>query len=732
MFKQQGDLLLYNTENGGDILIENGIATMEPGLETSVYSSLFTAPKWWGQTYEGNFIKALQRVPLTPRSLIIITRAAEADLAWLLTDRVADRVEVQGFIVGPKRLDITVEVDGRTVGPYTINFTESFDLQPDRPDQPPEPPEPPAPVIPPNESFALTKAAVDGDNLRIYTYDPVTESATETFKALTSDIFALGWKVGQADQSGFFPFARRKENVTDYEIVIYQIDRDAGTLTEKATFQLVGKGFDAARIVTTIAQKFQGKMLFYVGGLAADDTQLRLFSYDPDSNAIAVEGTVDNENYSAGGDSFLLDLNKYGHLGAYRPDAGGVYRLWYGHGSTYVEGSQFGYWGSGNKSGDMAISPTAADLYIGRPILGSDFNQVIDGRFEKLTIAGGTPSGGDADGCDFSADGRFLVSTANTLKAISVYSLDYSTQPYSPVFERQFLYDDAGVGANFEEIFITADQKYIVVRVNGDTDPVNDQIRWFAVGPNFETLDEVVEWRQEITTSTFELQRLNGAPYSPQVPAPREDGDAYAGPLESASAITISYPTGAQEGDRLVLSVFARSAVTTPSGWSLVEFADRTAGGFTNMSYVFTREYDGVATDLTITQAAANRMIASMTAYEPSTVVDSGVLIDNASPGTAIPPIQGAGEKFTILGAGLPAGRLVITGTTVFSAGVGALTNIRVDAADRQASPANIVDNRLAVAEVEVAENEGNINAICYSATTTDCFTASYLRLAPK
>lgn len=142
MADHQGDILLENTADGGDILIEGGIATMTPGLETSVYASLFTDPGWWGAEFDGNLAKAIRDTALTSSTRLTFEEAAEADLAWLIEDGIAERVEVQALIVGPKRLQLAVEIDGEQAGPYSINFAESFDSEPNRPEQPPTPPPP--------------------------------------------------------------------------------------------------------------------------------------------------------------------------------------------------------------------------------------------------------------------------------------------------------------------------------------------------------------------------------------------------------------------------------------------------------------------------------------------------------------------------------------------------------------------------------------------------------------
>ena len=47
--QQQGDVLLFQTENDGDISATNGVIEMTGDLRTAVYLSLFGGQsEWWG------------------------------------------------------------------------------------------------------------------------------------------------------------------------------------------------------------------------------------------------------------------------------------------------------------------------------------------------------------------------------------------------------------------------------------------------------------------------------------------------------------------------------------------------------------------------------------------------------------------------------------------------------------------------------------------------------------
>lgn len=125
MSGQQGDLVFVNTLEGGDLVFENGLFTMDGGLQTAVYISLFTR-SWWADGFGGNLARRIAETPLTSASRPTFERAAERDLAWLIREGVATSVRVTARIPASKRLDLDVEVDGRDVGRWSINWENFF------------------------------------------------------------------------------------------------------------------------------------------------------------------------------------------------------------------------------------------------------------------------------------------------------------------------------------------------------------------------------------------------------------------------------------------------------------------------------------------------------------------------------------------------------------------------------------------------------------------------------
>lgn len=126
---QQGDVLLFQTDNDGDINVVDGIVEMSGGLDTSVYLSLFggnedddglnDAATWWAnldetetaRQYRSETQNLLQSIPATSANLLRVEDAATRDLAWLITEKVASSVTVSASIPGVNRIKLTINIE---------------------------------------------------------------------------------------------------------------------------------------------------------------------------------------------------------------------------------------------------------------------------------------------------------------------------------------------------------------------------------------------------------------------------------------------------------------------------------------------------------------------------------------------------------------------------------------------------------------------------------------------
>jgi phage gp46-like protein len=132
MIDFQGDLLLYSTDDGGEIdLDENNIFSNDTGFETAIYLSLFCGNEqdngsestknleYWGNKLETNepnnkLTSRLQNIikgyPATPGNINKVKSAVNNDLAWMISDGIIDSLEITATI--PTRNRLNLEING--------------------------------------------------------------------------------------------------------------------------------------------------------------------------------------------------------------------------------------------------------------------------------------------------------------------------------------------------------------------------------------------------------------------------------------------------------------------------------------------------------------------------------------------------------------------------------------------------------------------------------------------
>lgn len=132
MAEQQGDVSLFQTNDDGNITVEGGIVTMGGGLETSAYLSLFggnedddgrddNLANWWAnidevdpaREYHSETQNLLQALPATTGNLRRIEDAANRDLSWFITNKVASTVNVVASIPGINKIKLTIDIEAQ-------------------------------------------------------------------------------------------------------------------------------------------------------------------------------------------------------------------------------------------------------------------------------------------------------------------------------------------------------------------------------------------------------------------------------------------------------------------------------------------------------------------------------------------------------------------------------------------------------------------------------------------
>lgn len=127
---QQGDVLLFQTNDDGEINVEDGIVEMSGGLETAAYLSLFggneqddgreqNALGWWGnldelaseRQYVSETQYLLRSLPLSTGNLLQLKGAVERDLEWMLEQNIASSITVDVSIPAVNKIQIDIKVE---------------------------------------------------------------------------------------------------------------------------------------------------------------------------------------------------------------------------------------------------------------------------------------------------------------------------------------------------------------------------------------------------------------------------------------------------------------------------------------------------------------------------------------------------------------------------------------------------------------------------------------------
>jgi phage gp46-like protein len=141
---QQGDVLLFQTNDDGDITVVNGVVDMTGGFETAAYLSLFggnddddgrpeNSEKWWGNLseidpafqYTSRTQNILKAIPSTSANLKRIEDAVKEDLQWFLDKGIASLIEVAVSIpaLNRVRIDINISAEGEESSfSFTLNW----------------------------------------------------------------------------------------------------------------------------------------------------------------------------------------------------------------------------------------------------------------------------------------------------------------------------------------------------------------------------------------------------------------------------------------------------------------------------------------------------------------------------------------------------------------------------------------------------------------------------------
>jgi phage gp46-like protein len=98
------DMRLEAEPLGGDLVIKNGAFKFEDSLYTAIYTSLFTAPLWWGfagdivPLMRGSEVEELVSRGYDAQNRLSIKAAAEKSLAWITAGGYARSVHCEVIV----------------------------------------------------------------------------------------------------------------------------------------------------------------------------------------------------------------------------------------------------------------------------------------------------------------------------------------------------------------------------------------------------------------------------------------------------------------------------------------------------------------------------------------------------------------------------------------------------------------------------------------------------------
>lgn len=133
----EGDVLLEDDNDGGEIEIDDGLVICDRGFSTAVYISLFGGnddddgkvendKTYWGNLLQdtkanekavSRFQNIIKSLPMSVKNIKLAVAAAGIDLAWMKDEGIADAVLISSSVTRKNTLNLIVKVnkDGTTL-----------------------------------------------------------------------------------------------------------------------------------------------------------------------------------------------------------------------------------------------------------------------------------------------------------------------------------------------------------------------------------------------------------------------------------------------------------------------------------------------------------------------------------------------------------------------------------------------------------------------------------------
>ena len=145
----EGDVFLFDTDDGGEISVVNGLVIADRKFSTAAYLSLFGGnvedggrvdnnKTWWGNRFAetsekekivSRFQATIKSLPLTTKNILLAEQAAKEDLAWMVDEGIADEIITDIKVVDRFRceLEVIIRKDGELIEKrsYKVNWEEA-------------------------------------------------------------------------------------------------------------------------------------------------------------------------------------------------------------------------------------------------------------------------------------------------------------------------------------------------------------------------------------------------------------------------------------------------------------------------------------------------------------------------------------------------------------------------------------------------------------------------------
>jgi len=126
----EGDLLLADTLDGGNVEIDNGLFVSDEQFSTAVYLSLFGGNKldngktssvnqYWGnllrnatesEKLRSRFQYIVTGLPMSVKNIKEAEKAAAMDLQWFIDEKIADVLDIAGRSTGKNMFSLRVKI----------------------------------------------------------------------------------------------------------------------------------------------------------------------------------------------------------------------------------------------------------------------------------------------------------------------------------------------------------------------------------------------------------------------------------------------------------------------------------------------------------------------------------------------------------------------------------------------------------------------------------------------